>query len=601
MTNNFTYPSLPAIAAGFNNAEIISSKFVYNFFTPDERLNENFSTFSVDGLTDQAYFASRISEIPRYVKIDFKTPNPGSSNLGLPSLTSRIAKGEKIIFETAPFNTNMSSIEIADTLVDSRVYQITSASLSFGSLPPAEVEYAYTPPSSTSLSADNPKSLIFNSLSNIQSAGYRYAKSDVREEVKTQFLKDVRAFWTSISINNMFIGDIANQVIKDQRSIFADEFAAVISSADSVQERARQSRDPFKIQADDYDYTIPTNNVVILDADTPIENLKTQYSLVGYVAQKFSQQADGTIKIYDDLVFDTGKNFIFDPNIRYGGVYSYQIRSVYNVRLYVAAQDIKGRGTGIAQVDMLFATAGSNIDVDCIELVPPKPPEDLYFKLEADGSLFIGWRFPLNKQRDIKKFQVFRRKSITMPFEIIAELDFDDSFSPFESTEGIPKELIYKKLYPSTFFIDKKFNLNSKYIYTIVSIDAHGLTSNYSAQLEVSVNLLTEALKINPVCRAGAPKPYPNLTLLQDFFPDLIKDSGHEKMTVYFNPDYTDLTDNNGNRQNLINYNSSRPTYKIHILETNLAQDQIIDISMSNDKITRKIPASQGKIYTQII
>lgn len=600
MSNNFTFTSLPAIAAGLKNAEVIDARFIYNFFTPDERVNERFSTFPVDGVTDQAYYASRINQVPRYVRIDFNAPSPERQIQGLVPFKQRLTQGEKIIYENAPFNCNFSAIEVADTLVDSRCYQITSASLSFSEIPEPP-GYIYTPPAPATPTVSNPKSLIFNSLGNIQSAGVRYARTDVREEVKSQFLRDVRAFWTSVSINNCFISDISNQVVKDQKTIFADEFAAILDSANKIQETARQSSTPFRILADSYDYTIPNNNVVILDSDS-FENLPPpQFQLVGFVAQKFSQQADGTLKIYDDLVFETGKNFIIDPGVRYGGVYSYQIRAVYNVRVFVAAQDVKGRGVGVAQVDMLFATAGSNVDVDCVENVPPQAPEDVYFKFENDGSLFIGWRFPLNKQRDIKKFQIFRRKSVRDPFEILAELDFDDSFEPFVSNERIPKERIYKKRYPSTFFIDRQFDLNSKYIYAIVAVDARGLSSNYSAQLEVSVNLLTEVLKVTPICRPGAPKPYPNLTLLEDFFPDLIKDSNHTKMTVYFNPDYTDVTDNVGKSQNLIYYNPSAPSYKIHILETTLAQDQMIDISMTNNKIVRAIPASQGKIYTQIV
>ena len=600
MSNNFTFASLPAIVAGLDNAEVISSQFVYNFFVPDERVNEKFSTFPVDGLTDQAYFASRIGQTPRYVRVDFKAPNFSNTITGLKPFKRRLADGEKIIYETAPFNVNFSAIEVADTLVDSRCYEITSASLSFSEIP-EPAGYVYTPPSTSTTTIDNPKSLIFNSLGNVQSAGFRYARTDVREEVKSQFLRDVRAFWTSVSINNMFIADISNQIIKDQKSIFADEFAAVLDSANRIQDVSRENASPFKIMADSYDYTIPTDNVVVLDSDAFEKLPEPQYQLVGYVAQKFSQQTDGTLKIYDDLVFDTNKNFLIDAGVRYGGIYSYQIRAVYNVRLYVTAQDVKGRGAGIAQVDMLFATAGSNIDVDCIETVPPQPPEDLYFKLENDASLFIGWRFPLNKQRDIKKFQVFRRTSLNSPFEIIAELDFDDSFEPFVSTEGIPEIYKFKKRYPTTYFVDKAFNINSKFIYSIASIDAHGLSSNYSSQFEVTVNVFTETLNVKPVSRSGAPKPYPNIMLLSDFFPDLIKDSSHSKMTVYFDPSYTDLTDNNNNSVNLITYNTNTPSYKIHILETNLAQDQLIDINMTNDKIVRAIPASQGKIYTQII
>jgi len=169
------------------------------------------------------------------------------------------------------------------------------------------------------------------------------------------------------------------------------------------------------------------------------------------------------------------------------------------------------------------------------------------------------------------------------------------------STEGIPTKLIHKKRYPTTYFVDKEFNINSKFIYSIVAIDAHGLSSNYSSQFEISVNQFTESLNVKPVSRAGAPKPYPNVMLLADFFPDLIKDSNHTKMTVYFNPSYTDLSDNNNNSLNLITYNQNTPSYKIHILETNLAQDQVIDINMTNNKIVREIPASEGKIYSQLI
>ena len=600
MSANFTFASMPAIAAGLSNAEVIDAKFVYNFFTPDERVNENFSTFPTDGVTDQAYFTSRIGQVPRYARIDFRAPNITSAIKGLVPLKQRLKNGEQIIFESAPFNTNFSAIEVADTLVDSRCYEITSASLNFSTIT-EDTGVTLSIPSFSTSATINSKSLIFNSLGNIQSAGLRYARTDVREEVKSQYLRDVRAFWTGVSLNNLFIADIANQVIKDQKTIFADEFAAVLDSANSIQEISRQSATPLKILADSYDYTIPTNNVVILDSETYETLPSPQYQLVGYVAQKFSQQPDGTVKLYDDLVFDTASTRIIDPGVRYGGIYSYQVRAVYNIRLYVTAQDIKGRAAGIAQVDMLFATAGSNVDVDCIENVPPLPPEDLYFKIENDASLFIGWRFPLNKQRDIKKFQIFRRSSLEHPFELLAELDFDDSFEPFISTEGIPTKYIHKKRYPTTYYVDKEFNINSKFIYGIASIDAHGLSSNYSSQFEISVNQFTETLNVKPVSRSGAPKPYPNTMLLADFFPDLIKDSNHTKMTIYFNPSYTDLTDNDNNSLNLITYNTNTPSYKIHILETNLAQDQVIDINMTNDKIVREIPASQGKIYTQVI
>ena len=600
MSENFTLTSLPAIAAGLENVEIISSKFVYNYFTPDERINEKHSTFPEDGVTDSAYYESRIAKAPRYVRIDFKTPETGTSKTGLPSLIKRINAGEKIIYENSPFNLNFSSIEFADTLVDNRCYAIASASLQFSSSNEIAGDSLETgaPTTPTVL---NTKATIFNSLGNIQSAGYAYARTDVRAEEKTQFLKDVRAFWSSITLNNNFIDDITRQVVTNQNSIFADEFSAVIESTEVIQTKTRQSSTPLKVLSDYYDYTIPTDRIVVTKPSVFETIPKMEFTHVGYVIQKMSQQPDGTLKIYDDLIYEKGTSYILDEGVRYGGIYSYQIRSVYNITTYVAAQDISGRGSGIAKVDMLFATVGSNIDVDCVETSPPRAPEDLYFKVESDGSLFIGWRFPLNPQRDIKKFQVFRRKTVFEPFDLLAELDFDDSFEKSSSKENVPEWKVTKKRYPATFYVDKDFNLRSKYIYAIASIDAHGLSSNYSAQLEVSLDLYTERVIVKPISRPGAPKPYPNLLLPADFFPDLIKDSGHTKMTVYFDPTYTDLLDSKGDSLGVISYSDKSPTYKIQILETNLAQEQMIDIKMTNNKIVQKIPASEAKIYTQVI
>ena len=66
--------------------------------------------------------------------------------------------------------------------------------------------------------------------------------------------------------------------------------------------------------------------------------------------------------------------------------------------------------------------------VSCTETKPPPPPSD--FKPVWDyteNKLYLMWNFPVNPQRDIKKFQVFRRKVVTEAFELVAMLDFDDS------------------------------------------------------------------------------------------------------------------------------------------------------------------------------
>jgi hypothetical protein len=57
----------------------------------------------------------------------------------------------------------------------------------------------------------------------------------------------------------------------------------------------------------------------------------------------------------------------------------------------------------------------------------PNPPSVLVAEyIHSQSGLRLEWAHPSNPSRDIKKYQVFRRKSLLSPFEIIAEYDFTD-------------------------------------------------------------------------------------------------------------------------------------------------------------------------------
>lgn len=603
MPQNFTLPSLPGVVAGLKNPENVTGEFVYNFFMADERVSEVSQVSPEDNVTDQAYFASRIGKVPRYVKLSFTSNVSSYKNLDIKKLAS---EGAPIMFEDAPFNQNLSSIVVADTVADSRAYLLTSASVDIfsGSEESSETgTYLGMLPREREIVTTS-KSFLFNSLNNIQSAGYQYASTDANQEVRSQFLRNVKGFSAGLTLNNLFIDDITAQILKNENSIFADEFAAARDRSSQIQQVSRNSTNPFRRLSDAYDLAIPYYSYRVLPGiKRELLDTNASASLVGYCIEKYGQNSDGSVEIYDTIYVNSSKtvNEFLDPNVRYGGLYSYVVRSLYEVEVYVAAETSSGRTLGIAQAKMLFATSGVNVDIFCEETVPPPPPEEIYFKLMPDATLMIGWVFPLNMQRDTKKFQIFRRKSLDLPFELIQELDFDDSIVKSPSIENVPVDKKTLVNFPTCFYVDSDFDVNSKFIYSIVSVDAHGYTSNYSTQFEVSVNIFTESLVIRDVVRKGCPKPYPNLFINTDFFSDLIKDSGHTQMSIYFNPDYTDLVDVNGELVNLIQYSPKDASYKIHILETNLAQDQILDIKMTNEKIARTIPISEAKVYTQVI
>ncbi len=603
MSSNFTYPSLPAIVAGLTNPEIVESKFVYNFFMADERVNETSVVSYEDFITDTAAYVSRIAKSPRYVQISMKQSWSSTTSVDLGKLRSGNAP---ILYEDAPFGRNFSSIIAQDTSADARSYYMVSGS--------SDVLFTSTLGVVTSLdsarggtsgldrtlssSAANEKSYIFNSLRNIQAEGYRFARSDISAVLRNDFLTDIKGFSAGISFNNLFIYDIADRIVSNENSIFADEFAASLDKVEQVQKKSRRNSSPYQISSEEYDLTVPYHEYELLDSST-VSDTAMSASHIGFVIDKYAQNPDATVTLMGTTYLDAKTTDFYDDAVRYGGFYSYTIRALYEITLYATAESDSSRGLDLARVKMFFATSGLNTDIFCIENTPPQPPEDIYFRFLPEGSLFIGWKFPFNKQRDIKKFQVFRRTSVSEPFTLISQIDFDDSLVKTPSSENVPRRITASKKYPTCFYVDTQFNVNSKYIYSIVSVDAHGYTSNYSTQFEVSVNLFTEELVIRDVVRKGCPKPYPNLYLNQDFFLDLGKDTGHSRMTVYFDPDYTDLLDVDGNSLGVISFNKKRPTYKIHVLETNLAQDQIINITTPDNKVS-SIPISEAKVYTQV-
>ena len=88
---------------------------------------------------------------------------------------------------------------------------------------------------------------------------------------------------------------------------------------------------------------------------------------------------------------------------------------------------------------------------------------------------------------------MFRRESADFPFTLLGEIDFNDSFFKPVPKEIAPDQDKYRFEVDSEpvvvrSFIDKNFTLDKEYIYSVSSVDAHGLTSNLSSQMSVKFN-----------------------------------------------------------------------------------------------------------------
>lgn len=236
---------------------------------------------------------------------------------------------------------------------------------------------------------------------------------------------------------------------------------------------------------------------------------------------------------------------VVDTEIVYGKEYYYTVRAVYCREFFdVDYYDLKFK-----RMQQWIASKPTEPKiVKTVEYTPPTSPDGLFYKFNygAGKGLILNWQYPVGKSRDTKYFQIFRRKSIHQPFQCIAELDFNDSYEPYARREKVDPKRVHKFAGTVTAFEDSEFDRDSSYIYAVAAIDAHGLTSGYSHQTQVTFNRSTNSIDLKGVSRADAPKQYPNFfvdpdmdetTFVRTFTQDVMSTSGASKVSIYFTPD----------------------------------------------------------------
>jgi len=207
---------------------------------------------------------------------------------------------------------------------------------------------------------------------------------------------------------------------------------------------------------------------------------------------------------------------------------------------------------------------------------------------------------PINSQRDIKQFQIFRRSSIDEPFELLSQRCFDYStkrYTTGEIIDGNSKEMSQENAsfvsydksqtlsyIDDDFIADIEASKTSKYVYTIVSIDAHGMISNYGAQFEVSYDFFKNKIIKKLVSNAGAPRQYPNMYLDVDLFKDVIKTEGPESlsMKIYFMPEYFKIKYNDGTVQTMLSTKQQNSFYNMQFINLQNQKSDSLKISIDD-------------------
>jgi hypothetical protein len=568
-------------------AEILNFKaeFVYNFFQKDERRNETgegvlerFKTLNATDLPTSIQESVDINtRVPRYILLSWN-PYVVGSNSEISNNVRIKDNIDKVYFEDDFSYDDFSVLEIQDLSVDRKLNLFVETLLKNSSKESKNISAVNAIRSATEATNTSVRPEILANGMDAKLFGLRFFGDNNKQKNSNDYANILKSNKSNIQLNNKILNDtIKYNAYIDPTNPFVDELQGFVSEASRIQKQARQDRDSSRISSEEYDFEIDKyirQQVLFSDVHNPF------IQSVGYLIEKIELLQDGTErKLQNIFVESPNKGAFFDPKVKYGATYIYKIRAVF----YIEIEGIDENSGLLSSIGILVASRPSLTEaILCEEYAPPPAPQDLAFKyLPFDGVLKLTWAFPVNPQRDIKKFQVFRRFSIYEPYELLKEYDFDDSEVKVLSGE-FPEEFLVEKLTgPKTMYLDHEFTRNSVAYYALASIDAHGITSNYSAQYKISFNNILNKLNVELLSIAGAPKAYPNIWINQDAFVDSIRDQYHSKLDVYFNPEYLKVFNKDDKDLNLLALKVS-DCYQLQLINIDKNEQQILKIRLQD-------------------
>ena len=391
---------------------------------------------------------------------------------------------------------------------------------------------------------------------------------------------------TYAQINNKFIHTILSRSVADPMGPFGDELSLQLDQAKELQEEERKRNKPGVIGDYEYMPNIIPVSVKRIDPD----KMGAAAKVIGYLIDKFEYNHWGRRTKKRPIVIAGGaQGSGVDSKVKYGAKYAYSVRSIALVQFPAVDEET---AQVYAVSGLICSRPSPETVVSCKEFRAPPPPGDINFVWDYEEEcLCIMWGFPVVKQRDIKRFQVFRRSSIEEPFELQVEYDFDDSVIPDPRKEYPRKSRCKQMNDPLTTYHDYEFTRDHAAIYSICSIDAHDFSSNYSQQYLVWFDNIENKLKKKLISPSGAPKPYPNFYLVEGAVPglpnvnltmDCIKDSRHHSMQVFFDPEYLSIVNDAGEDLELLTTKEEQGSYKLQIINVDRQQSQVIDIEIED-------------------
>ena len=615
-----SFPSKPIVAIDIPEVREFNANFVYSFFTTDERTNEEGTVpTSVSRRSTTSFDSDVIDEVerivPRFVRFSFcpvildqsgfKSSKPLSSfAVQRDGLIARHL--DRIQTEDHFSNASFTGLQFQDTGADGKFYLLMSGSLSkrinSQNLESAraindEVQAIGTAIDSNKVSLldvsrflngetdiEIPDKLIVKSLNRLQTLGATFLDKEQAQEKIDDTFEELKKVKTRIRINNKILNTSLQTSANDPVGIFTDEVGPMLAQAQSIETSEIADSQPTDIDAAEFEIVVDAIAQRIIP---PHSHFTPTKRIIGYIIDKYEVLANGVLEPQTPIILERPEiSTAVDFKVAYGTTYAYQVRAIAELVFQTTDPDTEEL---IASTVLISSSPSQRVLVDCVENIAPPPPADFDISWDfRERAVRLMWAFPVNRQQDIKRFQIFRRGTILEPFQLVREFDFDDSEIKTPGFETPNVSLIEQLESPKTFWMDKEFTKDSKFIYSICSIDAHGLTSNYGLQFEISFDRFKNRLVKRLLSNSGAPKPYPNMYLREDTFADVIKDSGHTKMRIYFDPEYLSVF--HGRKTNkdlgLLATDQTGGKYQMQFINTDLQKRQGIDIILQDKRST---------------
>ena len=586
-----TFPSTPVSFIDFPNPENFSASFVYNFYEEDESvaysdnekdvLSKHISFVkSQKSASDSGLQKKSLTKLPRYVLIKF---NPTDSRIfgnffkqdfNINSGDFDIEKNlEKILSEDNFDNDTFMNIISVDDGKDDKAHQYFADLVNMNNESQQKADSVDVALKKANLKSDKD---FYKAVSENQKSNVVFAKKNSDKKIQRGQSSGISAL-SDVRINNKFSSHIIENSLKDSRSLYTDELFQKFKDSKNKNSEIDFEKLAGNLQESDYDSEITPLNYRIIKKGVA----EFKVAVKGYIIQKYVYREKTNEYVSEEKIILNNKrqSGYVDHKVLYGSKYAYDIRTIYIAEIPAISDQVV---ESLACTILIASNPAPRVYVNCIEEIPPDPPSDFTitwdFKYNAP---FLFWNFPINPQKDIVKFQVFRRFNLLEPFQLIKEYDFDKSAIKYDSGESPDVALVEKVESSKKSFRDFSLSLNDEPIYAITAVDAHGMSSNYSRQIKIKYDARKNILRSQSISEEGAPKAYPNIKIDEPLFDDNFSTSSKEKLIIYFNPDYYNVYNDLGDNLDVL-VSKEAGEYYVNLLNLDFQQSQVLTIQIND-------------------